>query len=85
MRPADAKLKPGPPHPILLRSVGDPSPLSLSPAVLGRGCRVRGYQGTRFGVPASKRAFAGSVWSVPVVGSTHGHGFAPKKAGFALR
>src|SRR5229473_8014407 len=30
----------------------------------------------------SKQYFAGSVYVIPVVGSAHGHGFGPKKAGF---
>jgi hypothetical protein len=34
---------------------------------------------------ASKRAFAGSVYVVPVVGSTQGQRRLPKKAGFAVR
>jgi len=39
---------------------------------------------TVLGVPASNLAFAGSVEVVPVVGSTHGHGFAPKKEGLPV-
>ena len=43
-------------------------------------------QGTTFGVPASKRALAGSVKVfVEPPGSTQGQVFAPKKAGFAER
>lgn len=39
-----------------------------------------------YGVPASKRAFAGSVWTLGVPsGSTHGHGRSPKNAGFSPR
>ncbi len=38
-----------------------------------------------FGVPASNRAFAGSVYVVPVVGSTHGQVLVPKKAGLVVR
>ncbi len=54
-----------------------------------RSCR-RGHSpmsvyGTVLGVPASYLAFAGSVEVVPVVGSTHGHGFAPKKEGLPVR
>ena len=37
------------------------------------------------GVPASKRAFAGSVYVLPVVGSTHGHWQLANSAGFAER
>ena len=38
------------------------------------------------GVPASNRAFAGSVDSLTgPVGSTHGHAYAPKKAGLPDR
>jgi hypothetical protein len=40
---------------------------------------------TAFGVPASNLALAGSVDVVPVDGSTHGHGFEPKKAGALVR
>jgi hypothetical protein len=40
---------------------------------------------TLLGVPASKRALAGSVLVVPVVGSTHGQVQEPKKAGFDER
>ena len=38
-----------------------------------------------FGVPASKRALAGSEYVVPLDGSTHGHVQEPKNAGLLLR
>ena len=38
-----------------------------------------------FGVPASKRALAGSVAVVPLDGLTHGHVIVPKKAGALVR
>jgi hypothetical protein len=38
-----------------------------------------------FGVWASYLALAGKVEVVPVRGSTHGQGLAPKKAGFPVR
>ena len=41
--------------------------------------------GTVLGVPASYLALAGSVNVVPVVGSTQGQVFAPKKAGLPVR
>ena len=44
-----------------------------------------GPQGTTFGLPASYRALAGSVETVPVSGSTHGHGLLPKNAGLVVR
>jgi hypothetical protein len=48
------------------------------------GRRLGGRQ--PFGLPASKRAFAGSVFTFVVpVGSTQGHGLDPKNAGFCPR
>jgi hypothetical protein len=49
----------------------------------GFGLRPGGGAPAGYGVPASKRAFAGSVWTLGVPsGSTQGHGRLPKNAGF---
>ena len=61
------------------RNERDGPPREAARGVLRRRCS--GRYGTVFGVPASKRALAGSVYVVPVTGSTHGQGFEPKKAG----
>lgn len=47
--------------------------------------RAAARGGYPFGLPASNRAFAGSVPARGPAGSTHGHGSEPKNAGFSRR